>query len=67
MASTLSSGSVGVDPMMMVRFFISPDITLLLALVLVKLRNTYKKKEMNRKKLEKPNICYIFEKLVVQG
>ena len=39
---------------------------LLLALVLVKLRNTCKK-EMNRKKLERPNICYIFEKLVVQG
>ena len=42
------------------------DDTLLLALVLVKLRNTCKK-EMNRKKLERPNICYIFEKLVVQG
>ena len=41
-------------------------VALLLALVLVKLRNTCKK-EMNRKKLEGPNICYIFEKLVVQG
>ena len=41
-------------------------LSLLLALVLVKLRNTCKK-EMNRKKLERPNICYIFEKLVVQG
>ena len=41
-------------------------LSLLLALVLVKLRNTCKK-EMNRKKLERPNICYVFEKLVVQG
>ena len=40
--------------------------TLLLALVLVELQNTSKKK-LNRKMLERPNICYIFEKLRVQG
>ena len=39
---------------------------LLLALVLVDLQNTCKKK-LNRKMLERPNICYIFEKLRVQG
>ena len=39
---------------------------LLLALVLVELQNTCKKK-LNRKMLERPNICYIFEKLSVQG
>ena len=39
---------------------------LLLALVLVELQNTCKKK-LNRKMLERPNICYIFEKLRVQG
>ena len=37
---------------------------LLLALVLVELQNTCKKK-LNRKMLERPNICYIFEKLRV--
>ena len=46
--------------------YIVLQVSLLLALVLVKLRNTCKK-EMNRKKLERPNICYVFEKLVVQG
>ena len=40
--------------------------TLLLALVLVKLQNTCKKK-LNRKMLERPNVCYIFEKLRVHG
>ena len=46
---------------------VSPSsITLLLALVLVDLQNTCKKK-LNRKMLEKPNICYIFDKLRVQG
>ena len=39
---------------------------LLLALVLVELQNTCKKK-LNRKMLERPNICYIFGKLGVQG
>ena len=40
---------------------------LLLALVLVKLQNKCKKK-LNRKMLDRPsNICYIFEKLRVQG
>ena len=38
---------------------------LLLAQVLVKLQNTCKK--LNRKMLKRPNICYIFEKLGVQG
>ena len=37
-----------------------------LGLVLVELKNTCKKK-LNRKTLEQPNICYIFEKLRVQG
>ena len=41
-------------------------ITLLLALVLVELQNTCKKK-LNRKMRERPNICYIFGKLGVQG
>ena len=40
--------------------------TLLLALVLVELQNTCKKK-LNRKMRERPNICYIFGKLGVQG
>ena len=40
--------------------------SLLLALVLVDLQNTCKKK-LNRKMLERPNICYIFGKLGVQG
>ena len=40
-----------------------PFLTLLLALVLVVLQNT----KLNRKMLERPNICYIFEKLGVQG
>ena len=40
--------------------------SLLLALVLVELQNTCKKM-LNRKMLERPNICYIFEKLGVQG
>ena len=40
--------------------------SLLLPLVLVELQNTFKKK-LNRKTLEQPNICYIFEKLRVQG
>ena len=39
---------------------------LLLALALVELQNTCKKK-LNRKMLERSNICYIFEKLRVQG
>ena len=43
---------------------ISPS--LLLALVLVELQNTCKKK-LNGKMLERPNTCYIFEKLRVQG
>ena len=41
-------------------------ISLLFALVLVELQNTGKKK-LNRKMLERPNICHIFEKLGVQG
>ena len=41
-------------------------MSLLLAQVLVELQNTCKKK-LNRKMLERPNICYIFEKLRVQG
>ena len=45
-----------------VKGFLEP---LLLALVLVELQNTCKKK-LNRKMLERPNICYIFEKLRVQ-
>ena len=40
--------------------------SLLLALVLVELQITCKKK-LNRKMLERLNICYIFEKLGVQG
>ena len=40
-------------------------VSLLLALVLVELQNTCKKK-LNREMLERPNICYIFEKLRVQ-
>ena len=39
---------------------------LLLALVLVDLQNTCAKK-LNRKMLESPNICYVFEKLRVRG
>ena len=39
---------------------------LLLVMVLVELQNTCKKK-LNRKMLERPNICYIFENLGVQG
>ena len=35
-------------------------------MVLVRLQNTCKKK-LNRKMFERPNICYIFEKLWVQG
>ena len=46
--------------------FEEPCRTLLLALVLVDLQNTCKKK-LNRKMLERPNICYIFGKLGVQG
>ena len=40
--------------------------TLLLVMVLVELQNICKKK-LIRKKLERPNMCYIFEKLMVQG
>ena len=39
---------------------------LLVVLVLAELQNTCKKK-LKRKMLERPNICYIFEKLGVQG
>ena len=39
---------------------------LLLVMLLVDLQNTCKKK-FNRKMLERPNMCYIFEKLGVQG
>ena len=45
---------------------LAEKLPLLLALVLVELQNTSKKK-LNRKMLERPNICYIFEKLRVQG
>ena len=41
-------------------------LSLLLAIVLVELQNTCKKK-LNKKTLEQPNICYIFDKLRVQG
>ena len=41
-------------------------VALMLALVLVELQNTCKKK-LNRKTLKQPKICYIFEKLRVQG
>ena len=41
-------------------------ISLLLAMDLVELQNTFEKK-LNRKILERPNKCYIFEKLEVQG
>ena len=47
-------------------FYWLVDISLLLALVLVEFQNTCKKK-LNRKMLERPNICYIFGKLGVQG
>ena len=39
---------------------------MLLAMDLVELQNTCKKK-LNRKMLAQPNICYIFKKLGVQG
>ena len=41
-------------------------VPLLLAMDLVELQNTCKKK-LNRKMFERLNICYIFEKLGVQG
>ena len=41
-------------------------ISLLLAMDLVELQNTCEKK-LNRKILERPNKCYIFEKLGIQG
>ena len=44
----------------------STHSALLLMMLLVEFQNTCKKK-LNRKMLERPNICYIFEKLRVQG